>query len=176
MDTDHQMLILVDEKDTLLGYEKRIICHTGNGVHHRAFVVLLENSKGEVLLQKRKHKLWDNFWDTTAISHPLHLNTGDETYEEAGMRALKIEMGIDPVSLTNIGGFNYFVTEGKYCENEYCAILTGNYEGNVEINPGAVYEFKWIPKSEFISKAKNDDSTYTPWAILTGKFLDEHEK
>lgn len=171
MDTDNQQLILVDNDDKFLGYEKRIICHTGKGVHHRAFVVLLENSAGEVLLQKRKHKLWDGLWDTTAISHPLHLETGDETYEAAGNRALMVEMGIDPVMLGKIGGFNYYVPHYENCENEYCAILVGHYEGEVVINPDAVYEYKWTSKEEFIRLCKNEDPSFTPWAILTGKHL-----
>lgn len=171
MDTDNQQLILVDEKDNFLGYEKRITCHTGKGIHHRAFVVLLENSAGEVLLQRRKHQLWDGFWDTTAISHPLHFNDHDESYTEAGNRALMLEMGIDPVILDKIGGFNYFAPHGEYCENEYCAILVGAYEGDVILNPDSVYEYKWMNKNEFITLCKNEDKTLTPWAILTGKKL-----
>lgn len=173
MNTDNQILFVVDENDNFIKYEKRKICHLGTGVHHRAFVVLLENSKGEVLLQKRKHKLWDDFWDTTAISHPLHLETGDESYEAAGNRALKNEMGIPHLELLKIGGFNYYVPHGKNCENEYCAILTGIYDGDVTPNPEAVYTYKWIPKTDFIRNCMTKKSSYTPWAILTGNFLNK---
>ncbi len=171
MNTDDQILFVVDENDNFIKYENRRTCHLGNGVHHRAFVVLLENSKGDVLLQKRKHKLWDNFWDTTAISHPLHLKTGDESYETAGNRALKTEMGIPQIKLKKIGGFNYFVPHGDNCENEYCAILTGVYNGEVTPNPDAVYTYKWVSKKEFVQKCLSNDSSYAPWAILTGDFL-----
>lgn len=174
MNTDNQILLVVDNNDKFIKYEKRKDCHLGNGIHHRAFVVLLNNSKNEVLLQKRKHKLWDNFWDTTSISHPLHLENRDESYEEAGNRSLMIEMGIRPLSLTNIGGFNYFVKHKENCENEYCAILTGFYEGDIVINPDAVYEYKWVPKSEFISQCLKNDENLTPWAILTGKYISEN--
>lgn len=175
MNTDNQMLLLVDSNDVFSGnYAKRIDCHTGKGIHHRAFVVLLENKKGEVLLQKRKHKLWNNFWDTTAISHPLHLKTGDEFYEKAALRALKNEMVITArIELKNIGGFNYFAKHGDNCENEYCAILIGNYNGEVSPDANSVYEYKWMPKNKFIENCLMDDSDYTPWAILTGKLLNE---
>ena len=172
MNTDNQLLLLVDENDVFSGnYATRKTCHTGKGLHHRAFVTLLENANGEVLLQKRKHALWNDFWDTTAISHTLHLKEHDETYEEAAQRSLKEEMGITDVSLKKIGGFNYFAAHGEKCENEYCAILIGSYNGKIQSNPDVVYKYKWMNKKEFITHCLSEDSTYTPWAILTGKFL-----
>jgi isopentenyl-diphosphate delta-isomerase type 1 len=172
MNTDNQMLLLVDDTDRFSGdYATRKKCHTGKGLHHRAFVVLLENKKGEVLLQKRKHKLWDNYWDTTAISHVLHLKDHDETYTDAALRAMKSEMGIAKMSLEKIGGFNYFAKHGKNCENEYCTILIGNYNGKVKADSRAVYEYQWMKKKEFIQHCLDENNVYTPWAILTGKFL-----
>lgn len=177
MNTDNQMLLLVDEKDNFSGkYAKRIDCHMGKGLHHRAFLVLIGNIQGKVLLQKRKHKLWDDFWDITATTHPLHLEAHDETYDEAAERCLKKEMGISGIKLKNIGGFNYFAAHGENCENEYCAILMGKYDGDVKINGNVAYAYKWIPKDEFIKECVKENQEYTPWAILTGKFLYEKIK
>jgi isopentenyl-diphosphate Delta-isomerase len=172
MNTDNQLLLLVDEKDNFSGnYEKRKICHLGKGIRHRAFVVLLENNNGEVLLQKRKHKLWDNFWDTSSISHNLHVRDHDETYEEAGNRALGDEMGIPYTKLKKIGGFSYFAKYGKNCENEYCAILVGKYSGSIKANDQAVYGYVWMKKEEFIKQCLRKNKEFTPWAILTGEFF-----
>jgi isopentenyl-diphosphate delta-isomerase len=172
MNTDNQMLILVDENDNFTGkYAKRIDCHTGKGIKHRAFVTLLENEKGEVLLQKRKHTLWDGYWDTTAISHNLHLEDHDETYEEAAERTQNVEMGISNVLVKKIGGFPYFAKFGTMCENEYCAILSGTYNGEVNPNKDVVYDYLWLDKQTFINNCLKEDKTYTPWALLTGKFL-----
>lgn len=169
---EKQMLLLVDENDVFSGkYAEKEKCHFEEGLHHRAFVVLLQNKKGEVLLQKRKHKLWDSYWDLTAISHVLHLPDHDETYEEAALRSLKREMGIENVKLQNVGAFNYFVKEGEYCENEYCAILIGEYDGKVNANREVVYEYKWLEKETFIKDVKENPEKYTPWAILTAKQL-----
>jgi isopentenyl-diphosphate delta-isomerase len=176
MNTDNQMLMLVDENDTFLGeYEKRIVCHTGIGIRHRAFTVLVENNKGEVLMQKRKHALWDGFWDMTAISHNLHLEDHDESYAEAGNRALQVEMGIPTIELKNVGGFPYFVKFGKMCENEYCAVLLGSYNGKVHPNKEVIYDYKWVNKKTFIAHCLKEDPTYTPWAILAGRLLEVHE-
>lgn len=171
----NQSLLLVDDNDRFIGYERRDVCHTGQGKHHRAFVVCLFNHKKEILLQKRKHQLWDGYWDVTAISHPLHLEDHDESYEEAGLRALQVEMGIAKVSLKNIGGFNYFAKyKDTLCENEYCAVLVGDYNGNVNVNasPEVVYEYKWIDIHEFIQDCKKNPEKYAPWTILTAKILE----
>ncbi|MEN9406843.1 MAG: hypothetical protein RLZZ455_59 [Candidatus Parcubacteria bacterium] len=174
MSQARQQLIIVDENDVPTGaYEDKGECHFGDGIHHRAFVVLLENSKGEVLLQLRKHVRWDKYWDLTAISHVLHFSEGhDETYEEAANRSLKDEMGIRDVSIEKIGGFNYFAKYHAHCENEYCAVLVGKYNGEVAANPDVIYEYKWMPKQEFITDVKKNPEKYTPWAIETVKFLE----
>ena len=58
-------------------------------------------------------------------------------------------------------------------ENEYCAILYGTYDGKVQPNKDAVYEYVWLPKEEFIKRCLTEDKAFTPWAILTGMFLAE---
>lgn len=174
---EKQILLLVDDKDIFNGkYAEKEQCHFGNGLHHRAFVVLLQNKKGEVLLQKRKHALWNGYWDLTAISHVLHLSDHDESYEEAALRSLKREMGIAKVDLKKVGAFNYFVQEKKYCENEYCAILIGNYDGKVIINTDVVYEYVWMDRDAFIADVIQNPKKYTPWTKLTVAklFLPQH--
>ncbi len=166
------MLILVDENDVPTGqYEDKGECHFGEGLHHRAFVVVLENKNGEVLLQLRKHVRWDKFWDVTAISHVLHLKDHDETYEEAGLRSLRDEMGISGVTLSKIGGFNYFAKYHGHCENEYCAVLFGTYDGDHTENPDVVYETKWMKKETFLEDVEKNTDSYTPWCILAVKQL-----
>lgn len=168
--TDNQELLLIDDNDNFLGkYAKRVDCHRGNGLHHRAVIVLLKNHKGQVLLQKRKHALFDGYWDISATTHVLHINGRDESYEEAAKRALIVEMGLEYIKLQKLNeGFNYFATESTMCENEYCTIYTGFVTQEVVPNVDVVYETKWVNFEEFIHSCKVHDSTLTPWAILTG--------
>lgn len=169
---DRQQLILVDENDVPTGeYADKGECHFGEGLHHRAFVVLLENSQGEVLLQLRKHVRWDGYWDLTAISHVLHLADHDETYEEAAHRALRDEMAITDVKLEKIGGFNYFAKYHGHCENEHCAILVGKYDGEYVPNEDLVYETKWVKKEAILVDVEKHPDEYTPWAIKAVKIL-----
>jgi isopentenyl-diphosphate delta-isomerase len=168
-----QFLLVVDDTDTFLGeYKEKELCHRGKGIHHRAFVVCLFNKKNEILLQLRKHKRWDKFWDVTSISHVLHLPDYDETYEQAGRRSLKDEMGITGVALKKVGGFNYFAEhKNDMCENEYCAVLVGTYTGDVFPNSEVLYKYKWMDKKAFITDCKKNPRVYAPWTLFTAELL-----
>ena len=170
-----QTLILVDNHDKLLGYAPRSTCHTGNGKRHRAFVVALYNSRGEILLQKRKHALFTNMWDLTGASHPLHLRRRSESYAEAAARCIRDEFGISGVSLRKIGAFNYFAPHGKKCENEHCALIVGKYDGNVRPNPKVAYGYKWAGLTEISRDIRKKPTTFVKWAKLGAKLLQKHE-
>lgn len=173
---DDQTILLVDDDGNFKGeYESKIVCHTGDGKRHLAITVFIFNSSGEVLIHRRRHKVFDNFWDNTGSTHQLHNSDGsDESDEEATLRCLKREWNIQGVKLTNLGGFNYFEKIGDLCENEYCKLLTGEYNGEVSMHPEIGYEFKWMDKKDFLLDLEKDPSRYTPWCrvaveILKGK-------
>lgn len=171
-----QQVILVDRNDNFLGkYAPRHKAHIRKGLHHRAFVCFVLNQKREILLHRRKHWLWDGLWDLTAVSHPLHIRGNDESYQEAASRALKKEMGIEEMEVKKIGGFNYYAKHEKDegCENEYCAVLFGRYDGPVRPDEEDVYEYKWMDFKEFIKDIKKQPQIYTPWATLTVDTLEK---
>lgn len=147
--------------------------HTGEGQHHLAITVLLFNSKGEVLLQERKHKRFDLLWDLTGATDLYHFEDGqDETFEESTMRCLKKEYEIEKIeNLQNLGGFNYFQKWGEYCENEFCAMMVGEYNGQVQMNPSVGYSYKWVKKEDFLKDIEQNPQKYTPWAIEGVKVL-----
>ena len=53
---DDEMLIVVDENDTIIDYKSKIECHQGNGILHRAFSIFIFNDLGQLILQKRSGK------------------------------------------------------------------------------------------------------------------------
>lgn len=169
-----QQLILVDANDRILGYAPRSICHTGAGRRHRAFVIALYNSKGEILLQRRKHALFSDMWDLTGASHPLHLRKRNESYSEAAARCLKDEFGIRGVSLRKIGAFNYFAPQGKKCENEHCALMIGKYEGRVRHNPKVAYGFRWVGLKETLREIRRKPNSFVMWGRLGAELLRKH--
>ncbi len=169
-----QIILAVDDNGKFSGeYIPKMVGHTGEGKRHLAITVLLYNKKGEVLLQKRKHKIFDNIWDLTGATHPLHKKDGtDESLEQASWRCLEVEYGIKKkTALKNLGFFNYFAKYGKYCENEHCAILVGEYDGPIKMDPKVGYEYKWMGKGEFLKDIKKNPNKYTAWAIEGSKLL-----
>lgn len=185
---DEQTILAVDDNGNITGeYIPKALGHTGKGRRHLAITVLLYNSKGQVLLQKRKHKIFNNIWDITGATHPLHRENGtDETLEEATLRCLKDEWGIGDLpagrqgigEIRVIGAFNYFApyhtAQGEYCENEHCAILVGEYNGPLNLNPEVGYEYKWMDKKDFLNDIDENPQNYTPWAIEAVKVLKEN--
>lgn len=173
MADDEQTILVVDDSGNFTGeYIPKSVGHTGEGKRHLAISVLLENSKGEVLLQKRKHQVFDDIWDVTGATHPLHLENGhDETVEEATERSLEREYRIKGVSLKNLGYFDYFARYGDLCENEHCAILVGTYDGELELNPEVGYGYKWMKKSAFLEDIEKNPGSYTAWATEAVKVL-----
>lgn len=82
---------VVDENDRKIGEATRGEVHANN-LRHRAVHILVFNSSGELLLQKRsaakdRHPL---LWDSSTAGHV----EGDETYDETATRELKEELGV----------------------------------------------------------------------------------
>ena len=87
-------VIVVNEKDEIIGTMPKIEAHK-SGVLHRIAVVYLENDKGEVLVQHRA----DGYLDHSSAGH---VDVG-ESYEEAAYRELHEELGVKDVKLEYIG-------------------------------------------------------------------------
>lgn len=173
MSQDDQIIQAVDEAGNPTGeYIPKWVGHTGEGKRHLAISVLLYNNKDEVLLQKRKHKVFDDIWDVTGATHPLHKPDGtNETLEESTLRCLQREYGIKHVDVKNYGFFDYFAKYDDLCENEHCAILVGEYNGQLKLNKEVGYGYKWMNKHEFLADIEANPKNYSPWAIPAIKLL-----
>ncbi len=166
-----QIILACDDNGNFQEYIPKEVGHTGQGRRHLAITVLVYNSKGQCLLQRRKHKVFDNIWDFSASTHPLHTDSGDESLEEATLRALKEEYEIEDITLKKMGSFNYFAKTGELCENEHDHILTGEYNGEFELNSGVAYEAKWVDKKEVLSDMESNPQKYTVWSLEGLKVL-----
>ena len=171
---DQQIILACDDEGKFLEYIPKEIGHIGQGRRHLAITVLIYNNKGQVLLQRRKHKVFDNIWDFTASTHPLHKENGvDETLEEATLRGLKIEYDIENISLKRMGEFNYFAKIGNICENEHDHLLIGEYNGEIKLNPEVAYEIKWVDKKQALKDMEQNPQKYSAWSLESLKVLKE---
>ncbi len=168
-----QTLILVDRNDNVLGYAPRSVCHEGEGKLHRAVAIILFNSEGEILLQRRKSLLWDDFWDITAATHTLHHDGRDEPYADAAERCLRDEWNVSTV-VEPVFSFVYFEPFNGFCETEYCVLFVGKYDGPISFNPSHAYDMRWIGVQECRADIQQEESRYTPWACIAVEHLVRH--
>lgn len=167
-----QTILACDDNGKFLEYIPKAVGHTGEGRRHLSITVLLYNKKDQVLLQRRKHQVFDNVWCFTGDTHLLHTQTGDENFEEATGRCLRVEYGIeDKISLSNLGTFNYFKKIGSLCENEHCAMMVGEYNEAIKMDPSVGYEYKWVSKGEFLKDFESNPQKYAPWVVEGVKVL-----
>ena len=98
-----EQVVLVDEQDQEVGLMEKLEAHE-KGRLHRAFSVLLFNSKDEFLIQKRaNHKYHSGgLWSNSCCSHPRP----GEAIEEAGRRRLLEEINIE-AKVTKAFHFEY---------------------------------------------------------------------
>ena len=168
-------LLIVNKKDEVIGFETKKRCHEGKGIFHRAFSIYLFNGEGQLLIQQRSKfkKLWPLYWANTCCSHPRK----GESYVEAGERRLKEELGFT-CFLKMVDKFQY---QAKYkdvgSENEMCAILVGQYTGDIKLNHKEVANWKWVDIYKLKEEFEKNPDKYTPWLkIGLRKYLKIHEK
>jgi isopentenyl-diphosphate delta-isomerase len=156
-------VILVDENDRAIGTMEKMEAHR-KGVLHRAFSVLLFNSKGELLIQKRSGNKYHSagLWTNTCCSHPRP----DETLPEAAMRRLQEEMGIQ-VDVEPLYSFIYRVNlDGGLIEHELDHVLIGHFDGEPELNHDEASAWRYASMAQLKQEALENPSEFTHWFKL----------
>jgi isopentenyl-diphosphate delta-isomerase len=154
-------VVLVDENDNQIGVKEKVAAHLGDGDLHRAFSILVFNEKGETLVTQRSagKMLWPLVWDSACASHPFE----NESQEAAGERRLTEELGFT-CKLENADTFQY---HEKYkdigAENEICAILVGDYNGEVHPVAEEVADYKWMSIRDVLDDMAKNADKYTIW-------------
>ncbi len=153
-------VILVDEQDNAIGTMEKLEAHQ-KGLLHRAFSILLFNSKGELLLQKRSPLKYHSksLWTNTCCSHPLP----GEDMAEATHRKLKQEMGIELHP-----EFAYkFIYKAKLdmglTEYECDHVYIGSFDGTPDINPAEVEDWKYMNVATLQKDIATHPDRYTFW-------------
>ena len=156
-------VILVDEHDNATGVMDKMEAHQ-KGVLHRAFSILVFNSKRELLLQKRaKHKYHSGGLCTNSCcSHPAP----NESLQEATKSRLQHEMGIDtqPEFLYK---FKYKCKLDKdLIEHELDHVYTAVFDGVPKINEEEVEDWKFVSVEHLQHDLRQHPDQYTVWFKL----------
>jgi 16S rRNA (adenine1518-N6/adenine1519-N6)-dimethyltransferase len=128
---------VVDENDCKTGEATRAKVHANN-LRHRAVHILVFNSDGEVLLQKRsaakdRHPL---SWDSSAAGHV----EGDEAYEQTAVRELGEELGIS-ARLEVIGK----IPASEKTGHEFIEVYQAKCDGPFEFPAEEISAVKFFP-------------------------------
>lgn len=161
-------VVLVNDKDEVLGYMEKIEAHE-KALLHRAFSVFIFNKNNELMLQRRALGKYHSpgLWTNTCCSHP-RIN---ESYEKAAHRRMQEEMGFD-CEMKDVFSFIYKVPFGNgLTEHELDHVFIGYCDVEPKINPKEVDSWKWMSIQEIKKDIKLNPQKYTPWfKIILGEY------
>ena len=167
------LLILVDEEDREVGFERRSLCHDGEGQLHRAFSIYLRDADGRLLLQQRsaEKRLWPEYWSNSCCGHPEK----GESIEAAASRRLGEELGVQ-VPLELVFKYKYHASFGQEgSERELCCVFVGRLDSEIlRPDPKEVMDWTWIDpvalEEDFATRQDSTPWFRIAWSTLSGSW------
>lgn len=138
--TTPESLILVDADDRDIGVAEKIDAHR-RGLLHRAFSVIIWDSVGRQLLQKRAAGKYHSggLWTNACCGHPRP----GEAVSSAAERRLGEEMGFT-CTLERLGIVRYHIAfDNGLSEHEIVHVFRGRYDGPLAPHPTEAEGYQW---------------------------------
>lgn len=159
-DSEREHVVLVDADDRPTGTAGKIAAHRA-GALHRAFSVLIWNSAGEMLLQRRAPGKYHSggLWTNACCGHPRP----GELVDRAAARRLGEELGFD-CPLEEIGTLTYRADVGHgLVEHEFVHVFRGLHDGAMALDPQEVCEVRWVTPETLSRALETTPALYTAW-------------
>lgn len=157
-----EKVILVDEADTKIGLEDKLIAHQ-KGLLHRAFSVIIFNPSGEILLHQRAmHKYHScGLWTNACCSHP---RDGEDMLDAAHRRLIE-EMRFDcPVKPVTVLHYTTPPLDTGLIENEMLHLLAGvTSQTEFDPNQDEVMAWRWIAPDALQKEVKEAPHAFSYW-------------
>jgi len=136
---------ILDESGTVIGKASREECHGGSFLLHGVVHVLVFNSHGDLLLQKRSMTKYiqPGKWDTSIGGH-IHCS---ETKEESLIRETEEELGISGAALEKI--YEYIMVSDV--EKEYVTTYRCVWDGPITFQESEIDEVRFFSPDEIES-------------------------
>lgn len=169
-----EYVVLVNDKNEVIGTLPKLEAHNSNTPLHRGFSVFLFNQKGEVLLQQRgkNKKTWPLVWSNSCCGHPKL----EESVIDAAKRRLKFELGITNVKIhVLLPDYRYTCEKDGIVENEICPVMIGFTHQSPKINRDEVEAIKWISWQDWIQEVKNNSENYSQWSVEETQLLEKNK-
>lgn len=165
VDRETLLVELVDATGDAIGSCSVAEAHQAPGRLHRAFSVMLLDSEGRMLLQRRA-AVKTRFalrWANSCCGHPA---PGQDLIEAAQAR-MTDELGIGAgIDLNDVGSFVYQASDAATgrVEYEWDHVLLGTVtDAELDPDPAEVAEYAWVAPADLKSAMDSDPDTYTPW-------------
>ena len=176
-----ELCILVNEEDDIIGSGTKLSVHRGDGARHRAFSVLIYDSEGRLLVQKRSSDkiTFPNVWANSCCSHPLDIDgerDNGQGAESAARRKVNQELGIpEEVSsnwdFSHVGKMEYSARwDSEWVEWEIDHILVVMSDAVINHNENEISEVLWADvetlESMMSGEGKWAEEIIAPWFRL----------
>lgn len=167
-----EQVVLVDEKNNILGTMPKKEAHRRKTPLHRAFSAFIFNNKGELLLQKRSghKKTWPEIWSNSCCGHPAL----GEKNAKAAKRRISEELGLKVKDIKEIAPYRYKFSKNGIMENEICPILAvflKKVPENIKFDKKEVERVRWVKWENFLREIKENPKKYSPWCVEQAKIL-----
>jgi isopentenyl-diphosphate delta-isomerase len=177
-----ELLIQVDEQDSVVGSVERLKAHMGDGILHRGLMVIVKNEENKILLTQRSMNRPDltfpppfpGFWDITLAGHP---KWGQVGYVSQMVNELREELGIqvETGQIKYLGKFQYQAPDPTYpnaetaetfrlSEHEICGVGVLRTRENPTLNPTELQDSIWVESEKLHDKIAS--LKIAPWASL----------
>ena len=155
-----ESVILVTPDDREVGLAGKLEAHR-QGLLHRALSVVLRDSRGRTLLQKRHIGKYHSggLWTNSCCSHPR----AGEPVDEAARRRLREEMGIDcPLEFALTVHYRAEL-DNAMIEHEVVHVFLGLYDGPVRPDPLEADGYDWIRPEALRADIAASPDRYSFW-------------
>lgn len=165
MNYQKQILYLakINRKDEILGSVERWNAHQV-GILHRGFTVIIKINN-LVVIQKRKHKVFNNVFDLSFSSHPIFINKKLEKIEEAIKKNFKREWIFKGKILDLKFLEKYYYKEkdetSGFWEHEVNYLFILNLKGEIGHNQEFAYGMDILTSEILLKKFKKFN--FAPW-------------
>jgi len=172
---------LLDESGRTIGYGDRWWTHRVRdgpngpvlGQKHAGITIACIDESGRVLIQHRRHRVFDKVWSLSGDTHPRKYGGRRvESLSEAARRCAREDLGVEIKNWTQRLTVPYSARDPRdprYCENELLYILVAKHDVPFRMNDESAYELRWVEPAEISKDSRTDlkrdpiDRKYAPW-------------
>ncbi len=166
IDTDNELMDVVDDHDNVIGQAPRSEIHRQGKANFRAINAFLENSRGELFILRRSPEL-TSFPCALDMSVGGHVKSG-ETYEAAFRREAREELGLEIEQENHV--LLGYLTPGQDGVSCFCRVYKILTEKTPSFSRSEFVEGYWLTPREVVARIKSGSYAKDDLTKLVNRF------